>query len=81
MSEMIKEYGRVILCALECGFVTGLIGFLFVKITQFMLYYAERMMGRYNAAFYIRIWKNNIGSNDVLFYRICHTFVLFGGLA
>ena len=36
MSEMIKEYGR---------FVTWLIGFLFVKITQFMLYYAERMMG------------------------------------
>lgn len=45
MSEMIKEYGRVILCALECGIVTGTIGFLFVKITQFMLYYAERMMG------------------------------------
>lgn len=45
MSEMIKEYGRVILCALECGFVTELIGFLFIKIAQFLLYYAERMMG------------------------------------
>ncbi len=45
MSEMIKEYGRVILCALECGIVTGMIGFLFAKITQFMLYYAEGIMG------------------------------------
>ncbi len=45
MSEMIKEYGRVILCALECGIVTGMIGFLFVKIAQFMLFYAERIMG------------------------------------
>ena len=45
MSEMIKEYGRVILCALECGIVTGMIGFLFVQIAQFMLFYAERIMG------------------------------------
>lgn len=45
MSEVVKEYGRIIICALECGFVMGLIGFLFMKILEFMMYYAERMMG------------------------------------
>lgn len=45
MSEIIKEYGRVIRTALECSLLAGIVGYLWFRVVSYLSYYADRLMG------------------------------------
>lgn len=45
MNELIREYGRVMLSALECILVAGIIGTLCTQVAGYLEYFADRLMG------------------------------------
>lgn len=45
VNELIKEYGNIVVAAVECVLILGILGYLCVSIATYMTFFADQLMG------------------------------------